>query len=78
MLGPTAQLILVRDNTNMAKFEREHFGSGVKGLALSRKLTLDSEWSSQYCESQIRRNGNTFIADKRLWDWLVDSLDRRR
>ncbi|KAI4156828.1 MAG: hypothetical protein L6R39_000994 [Caloplaca ligustica] len=43
---------------------------------LARKLTLVSQWTSRYHEGQnrIRYNGNTFVADRRLWRWIDDCL----
>ena len=46
-------------------------------LAISRKLTLVSQWSSRYREPQasgIRRNSSVFVADKRLWAWINECL----
>ena len=59
----------------IAKLESEYFGNDLERLAISRKLTLVSEWSSRYCEPRIRSNSNTFIADKRLWNWIRNSLE---
>ncbi|KAL8875970.1 MAG: hypothetical protein Q9198_005750 [Flavoplaca austrocitrina] len=57
--------------------ERRCHGNDVQGLAISRKLTLVSEWSSRYtpaCERGIRRNGSVFVADKKLWRWIDSCL----
>ena len=46
-------------------------------LAVSRKLTLVSQWSSRYREPQasgIRRNSSVFVADRRLWAWINGCL----
>lgn len=44
-----------------AKLEPEYFGNDIERLAISRKLTLVSEWSSRYCEPRIRSHSNTFV-----------------
>ena len=59
----------------IAKLEREYFGNDVRGLAISRKLSLISEWSSRYYKPRLRSNSNPFIADKRLWNWIRHSLE---
>ncbi|KAL9037972.1 MAG: hypothetical protein Q9214_005469 [Letrouitia sp. 1 TL-2023] len=59
----------------VARSEGDYFRGDVEGLAISRKLTLVSEWSSRYCKPQIRSHGNTFVADKTLWNWISNSLD---
>ncbi|KAI4095517.1 MAG: hypothetical protein LQ339_007204 [Xanthoria mediterranea] len=57
----------------MARKERRSHGNDVQALAISRKLTLVSEWASRYttaCDRGIRRNGSVFVADKKLWKWI--------
>ena len=60
----------------VATLERRYFGDDVWRLAISRKLTLVSQWSSRYRKPQneIRRNGSVFIADAKLWAWIDDCL----
>lgn len=61
----------------VSKSEREYFRDDAWKLAVSRKLTLVSQWSSRYQEPQahgIRSNGNVFVADKRLWAWIGNCL----
>ena len=58
--------------------ERQYFREDVCGLAISRKLTLISEWSSRYGKPRargIRRNGSIFVADKKLWLWIDRCLN---
>ena len=60
----------------VAKLESAYFRDDWR-LAISRKLTLVSQWSSRYREPQasgIRRNSSVFVADKRLWAWINDCL----
>lgn len=57
----------------VALCETQYFGQDVCGLALSRKLTLISEWSLRYQHPRargIRRNGSVFVADRKLWLWI--------
>ncbi|KAL8791487.1 MAG: hypothetical protein Q9213_000104 [Squamulea squamosa] len=66
---PTAQ--------EMNRKEKRCLGDDVQGLAISRKLTMVSEWSSRYnlaYQQGIRRNGSIFVADKRLWKWIACCL----
>jgi len=61
----------------VTKMEREYFRNDVWRLAVSRKLTLVSQWSSRYHEPWthgIRSNGNVFVADKKLWAWISKCL----
>ena len=61
----------------VAKREGEYLGKDIRRLAISRKLTLVSEWSSRYhilYTDGIRSNGNVFVADKNLWAWINDCL----
>lgn len=56
----------------VATLESSYFRDDWR-LAISRKLTLVSQWSSRYREPQasgIRRNSSVFVADKRLWAWI--------
>ena len=62
---------------HIARLERDYFGGDVYSLAIARKLTLVSQWSSRYhepMEHSVRTNGNMFVADRRLWTWLDDRL----
>ena len=53
--------------------ERQCFRHNVEALAIARKLSLVSEWSSRYSGTQggIGKNGNVFVADRRLWNGSV-------
>lgn len=60
----------------IATLEKAYFRDDWR-LAISRKLTLVSQWSSRYREPQasgIRRNSSVFVADRRLWAWIHDCL----
>ncbi|KAI1935728.1 hypothetical protein LOZ12_004424 [Ophidiomyces ophidiicola] len=49
------------------------------GLTVSRKLSLVSEWTSRYRKDDtqgIRRNGGHFVADDKLWRWILNSLEQ--
>ncbi|KAI1911238.1 hypothetical protein LOZ39_006254 [Ophidiomyces ophidiicola] len=49
------------------------------GLTVSRKLSLVSEWTSRYRKDDtqgIRRNGDHFVADDKLWRWILNSLEQ--
>ena len=57
--------------------ERGYFRNNDWRLAVTRKLSLVSQWSSQYQAPQprgIRSNGSIFVADKKLWAWIDDCL----
>ena len=57
--------------------ERGYFRNNDWRLAVARKLTLVSQWSSQYQAPEprgIRSNGSIFVADKKLWAWINDCL----
>lgn len=59
--------------------EAAYFQRDMVGLAVSRKLTLVSEWTSRYRKIDnkgIRRNGSIFVADDRLWKWILRSLEQ--
>ena len=61
--------------------EADYFQRDIVGLTVSRKLTLVSEWTSRYRSRDprgIRRNGNIFVADDRLWRWVLQSLEQAR
>ena len=61
----------------ITKSEKAYFRDDIRRLAVARKLTLISQWSSRYHPLQkhdIRKNGSAFIADKRLWKWLKRCL----
>ena len=58
--------------------ERDYFRNNDWRLAVARKLTLVSQWSSQYQVPQsrgIRSSGSIFVADKKLWAWIDDCLN---
>ena len=60
----------------VAKLESAYFRDDWR-LAVSRKLSLVSQWSLRYCEPQasgIRRNSSVFVADKKLWIWINECL----
>jgi hypothetical protein len=62
----------------VALSERQYFREDNWGLAVSRKLTLVSEWSLRYGKPLargIRRNGSIFVADKKLWLWIDKCLE---
>ena len=57
----------------VSKAEKEYFRQNIQGLAISRKLSLVSQWSLRYQASStydIRRNSNAFVADRKLWRWI--------
>ncbi|OAL73061.1 protein kinase subdomain-containing protein [Trichophyton violaceum] len=59
--------------------EAAYFQRDIVGLAVSRKLTLVSEWTSRYRKNDnkgIRRSGSIFVADDRLWKWVLRSLEQ--
>ena len=64
-----------QNETDITIKEAQYFGRDVEGLAIARKLTLVSEWSSRYHEPRLRKHCSPFIADKRLWNWVRDSLE---
>ena len=51
---------------------REESKFWMKDKALARKMTLVSEWSARYEGSRLRSNGSVFVADKRLWKWIME------
>ncbi|EGD93150.1 protein kinase subdomain-containing protein [Trichophyton tonsurans CBS 112818] len=59
--------------------EAAYFQRDMVGLTVSRKLTLVSEWTSRYRKNDnkgIRRSGSIFVADDRLWKWILRSLEQ--
>ena len=55
-----------------------YFEKDMVGQTVSRKLTLVSEWTSRYrkeVSKGLRRNGNGFVADDKLWKWVLRSMD---
>ncbi|KAL2361681.1 hypothetical protein RJZ56_005429 [Blastomyces dermatitidis] len=59
--------------------ETSYFQRDMVGLTVSRKLTLVSEWTCRYRKHDpkgIRRNGNNFVADDKLWKWVLESLNQ--
>ena len=59
------------------KEEQACFRDDLLRLAIARKLTLVSQWSTRYGEPWtrgIRSNGNIFVADKKLWRWICNCL----
>lgn len=61
------------------KEETEYFQNDTTSLAISRKLTLVSEWTVRYSHPHvhgIRHNGTVFVADKKLWVWISKFLEQ--
>ncbi|KAL8807244.1 MAG: hypothetical protein Q9200_004741 [Gallowayella weberi] len=59
--------------SELVQKERRCIGDNVKSLAISRKLTLVSDWSTRYSipgKHSIRRHSSVFVADKKLWTWI--------
>ena len=60
--------------------ELKYFRTDARGLSIARKLDLVSQWFSRYNGSNnnegLRRNNETFVADRRLWKWIDQSVDR--
>ncbi|KKZ64062.1 hypothetical protein EMCG_01632 [[Emmonsia] crescens] len=59
--------------------ETGYFKRDIVSLTVSRKLTLVSEWTCRYQKQDpkgLRRNGNTFVADDKLWKWVLESLSQ--
>ncbi|KAK2807855.1 hypothetical protein FQN50_005244 [Emmonsiellopsis sp. PD_5] len=58
--------------------DADYFQKNIVGQTISRKLTLVSEWASRYrkeASKSLRRNGNSFVADDKLWKWVLGSMD---
>ena len=54
-------------------FEKRYFRTETLRLAVSRKLTLMSQWNLRYSVAAphgIRTQGKPFVADKKLWTWI--------
>lgn len=52
-----------------------YFRDDILKRSIARKLTLVSQWKSQYVPSShqsLRKNGELFVADDRLWKWILD------
>lgn len=63
--------------SQVAAEEAEFLSKDVEKRTIARKLTLVADWSSRYRKGDargIRRNGNLFVADRRLWQWIYDCL----
>lgn len=59
----------------ISRKERAYFGSNNFELAIARKLTFVSDWNAQYLLSSqecIRGPGQLFMADERLWRWVLE------
>lgn len=55
--------------------EQAHFGENEFDHAIARKLTFVSDWNAQYLSSGhqcIRKPGHLFMADGKLWRWLLE------
>lgn len=55
--------------------EEAYFGNNQFDLAIARKLTFVSDWNAQYLLSSrvcIRGPGQLFMADEKLWRWLLE------
>ncbi|KAG8531780.1 uncharacterized protein KY384_003416 [Bacidia gigantensis] len=63
-----------KTESKIALKESRHFRNDTERLAIARKLTLVSEWSSRFHEPVLRKNGGAFVADKRLWKWMLEAL----
>lgn len=64
------------DHPSDLEQETSYFKRDMVGLTVSRKLTLVSEWTCRYQKQDpkgLRRNGNTFVADDKLWKWVLES-----
>lgn len=63
----------------VAESESQYFKGDVSRLAVSRKLTLLAQWSSpdrRSLASGIRSNSKAFVADKKLWKWMENCLEK--
>lgn len=67
----------------VSRYEDQWFNyRGQLNLTISKKLTLISDWRSRYdrpSTAQIRRTGDVFVADRRLWQWIglcLEDLNR--
>ncbi|KAI4223183.1 MAG: hypothetical protein L6R36_005624 [Xanthoria steineri] len=64
---------------DLAKYEKNHgLRDGKVDTTVARKLTLVSEWSERYRTEDgkgIRRAGDVFVADARLWKWVGACLE---
>ncbi|KAG5301146.1 RNase H domain-containing protein [Histoplasma ohiense] len=59
--------------------ETEYFQRDIIGLTIAKKLTLASEWTSRYRNpgsNSVRCNGDVFVADDKLWKWVLMSLEQ--
>lgn len=57
------------------KAERKYFRDDIRRRSIARKLTLVSQWKSQYVPTNykpLRKNGELFVADAKLWKWILD------
>lgn len=64
------------------KKERDYFRDDIVGFTLARKLTFVSQWTKLHHfrtlkspSYDIRRNGKVFLADDKLWKWILACLE---
>lgn len=57
----------------ISRFEQQYFKIRSElDITISKKLALVSDWHPRYDmpRAQIRRSGDVFVADRRLWHWI--------
>ena len=59
-----------RPVVKVEKDERDYFRDDVLRQTIARKLRVISEWTTQYTDSPRLRK-DMFVADSRLWKWIL-------
>ena len=59
-----------RPVAKVEKDERDYFRNDVLRHTIAKKLTVVSEWKTQYTDSPRLRQ-DMFVADSRLWKWIL-------
>ncbi|PWY75381.1 RNase H domain-containing protein [Aspergillus heteromorphus CBS 117.55] len=57
------------------KSEQAYFRNNILRSSVARKLTLVSQWKSQYMSStqnSLRKGGELFVTNSRLWKWILE------
>lgn len=59
-----------RPVSKVEKDERDYFRDDILRQTIAKKLTVMSEWTTQYTDSPRFRK-DMFVADSRLWKWIL-------
>ena len=63
-----------RSLSAIKKDERDYFKNQTLRNTIAKKLTLISLWETQYSTNTLNLRENMFVADSRLWKWILQSM----